>query len=239
MPTTFPDPRVRLQFIDRPHRSAPPEPPRARAGGGLFPRSVRFVCAWIGAMALAGGAMNATTPAQEAIAQQPRGTGGEDPATMVPVVPELHPLAIVADWYGDYLHPVGDAAAGPRRGMPSPLDPEAFEVLDQLLTGQLLEAVRHAMGTDAGVAGTLGFDPWINGQDFDLGGVTLKAGPAAAGEAQKSQVVAEVANFGAVSRVTFDFLQGTDGRWRLAEVHGKGPGDDGGSWQLSELLGQP
>ena len=181
---------------------------------------------------MAGAQLQVAVPGQEPPA-------GEDPATMVPTVPELHPLAIVADWYGSYLHPAGEPAAGPGGGVPSPFDPEAFEVLDQLLTGPLLEAVRQAMGTEAGVLGTIGFDPWVNGQDFDLGGVTLKAEPPAAGEAQQCRVIAEVENFGAVSRVTFDFLQGTDGRWRLAEVHGKGPGDDGDSWQLGELLDQP
>lgn len=152
---------------------------------------------------------------------------------MVPTVPLLPPLALTAAWFAGYLHP------GQPVGVPGPLDPESFDVLDQLLAEPLLGAVRGAMGTEAGVLGSLGFDPFVNGQDFDLGSVRLETGPLDPESADKAEVKAAVENFGVVSRMTFDFRRGDDGRWRLADWHCEGPGDDDPGWRLIELLRRP
>lgn len=83
-----------------------------------------------------------------------------------------------------------------------------------------------------GGVGRLDFDPWVNGQDFELGSVKLIStaqGP------DRRRVVASFDNMGErnVNRVDFEKR---GGKWYLTDIQNEQPDDDSGGWILSKLL---
>ena len=124
------------------------------------------------------------------------------------------PEAFVRSIYRSY-------AAGKAVGLPhQPLTPR----LRRLLETQDL--------VTEGEVGSFDFDPWVNGQDFELGPVMIKA--QAIGQSQQV-VTAQFTNFGEANTISVEFEQLQD-RWHLSDIRSKGTAADPAGWTLSQLL---
>jgi hypothetical protein len=125
-------------------------------------------------------------------------------------------------------------------------DPEAFvrSVYARYSAGEVVGLPPEAMSAElnrllekdaadaGGGVGRLDFDPWVNGQDFELGSVKLIStaqGP------DRRRVVASFDNMGErnVNRVDFEKR---GGKWYLTDIQNEQPDDDSGGWILSKLL---
>lgn len=125
-------------------------------------------------------------------------------------------------------------------------NPEAFvrSVYASYSAGKVVGLPREALSPDlhrmlerdeaeaGGGVGRLEFDPWVNGQDFDLRRVEL-IGKAQSGD--RYRVVVSFENMGErnVNRVDFEKRRG---KWYLADIRNEQPGSRTEGWVLSKLL---
>jgi hypothetical protein len=142
----------------------------------------------------------------------PAGATESDPAALVSRLYALHAETLESGAPGPADAPHRDAFFTPR--------------LVALFVAE--DALREAEGY-----GNLDFDPFYNGQDFEITGLAIATG-LDTGEA--AVVVARFSNFGTANEIDYDLLAGPDG-WRIDEVRSV---DAEAPWTLSELLaGQP
>lgn len=85
--------------------------------------------------------------------------------------------------------------------------------------------------TPEGEVGRLDFDPFVDGQDWELGAVKVKEIYRSGGEAR---VRADFANFGKPRSIVFSLVR-EDGAWRIDDIAGALPP----RWSLSEILTAP
>ena len=124
------------------------------------------------------------------------------------------PEAFVRSVYRSY-------AAGKAVGLPhQPLTPRLRRLLEK--QDLVME----------GEVGSFDFDPWINGQDYKLGPVTITA--QAIGQSQQV-VTAQFKNFGEANTISVEFEQLQD-RWHLSDIRSKGNAADPAGWTLSQVL---
>lgn len=71
-----------------------------------------------------------------------------------------------------------------------------------------------AAETPEGEVGRLDFDPFVDGQDWELGGLTVKEIYRSGGEAR---VRADFANFGKPRSIVFNLVR-EDGQWRIDDM---------------------
>lgn len=87
---------------------------------------------------------------------------------------------------------------------------------------------KDAAETPEGEVGRLDFDPFVDGQDWEIGGLTLKEVYRSGGEAR---VRADFANFGQPRSLLFSLVR-EDGGWRIADIAETLPP----RWTLSKIL---
>lgn len=88
-----------------------------------------------------------------------------------------------------------------------------------------------ASGTPDGEMGALSFDPYIDGQDFEL--ADLKIGdPAISGD--RAEVNVSFTNFGDPVSLTYDLVK-ENGGWRIDDVASTTPGAE---YRLSEIFSE-
>ncbi len=125
-------------------------------------------------------------------------------------------------------------------------DPEAFVrgVYASYSAGKVVGLPREALSPELhrllarderdarGGVGRLDFDPWVNGQDFELRGVELIGN---AQSVNRYRVAVSFENMGErnVNRVDFEKRRG---KWYLADIRNEQPGSRTGGWVLSKLL---
>lgn len=73
---------------------------------------------------------------------------------------------------------------------------------------------KDAAGTPDGEAGRLDFDPFVDGQDWEVGGLKLKDVYQSGGEAR---VRADFANFGQPRSILISLVR-EDGEWRIDDI---------------------
>lgn len=101
---------------------------------------------------------------------------------------------------------------------------------DELLTPSLralLEAERQDVA--AGALPALDFDPFVNGQDFELDALVV-SDPMVDGDA--ATVIVAFTNFGVGQQLRFSLLRRTEG-WKIDDIESL---NDGEGWRLSTLL---
>jgi hypothetical protein len=88
-----------------------------------------------------------------------------------------------------------------------------------------------AEATPEGEMGALGFDPFIDGQDWDI--TALEIG-AAQTDGDAAVVVVQFDNFGETRALSYDLVR-EDGSWKIDDVASTTPGSE---YRLSEILGR-
>lgn len=110
------------------------------------------------------------------------------------------------------------------------LDGELPTDQDQLLTPSLralLEAERQDVA--AGAPPALDFDPFVNGQDFELDALVV-SDPVVDGDA--ATVIVAFTNFGVGQQLRFSLLRRSEG-WKIDDIESLNAGE---GWRLSTLL---
>jgi hypothetical protein len=128
------------------------------------------------------------------------------------------PEAIVSEIYGYYTN---SNTIGIR-----PSDPELRPYFVDELTG-LLEADDELAGREG--LGRLGFDPFVDAQDFAIEDLDI-SGSGATGD--RATVEARFTNFGQPTRIVYSFVR-DDGAWLIEEIEAP---DGPYPWRLSDLL---
>ncbi len=103
---------------------------------------------------------------------------------------------------------------------------DAFELYSPSLAQLWQDMEKRSVATGAG---GLGFDPLVNGQDFDIDGFAVGA-PAMSGD--WAVVSATFTNFGMPQEIRFTLVRRAEG-WKIDDVESLA-GED--PWRLSELL---
>ncbi|HEX8667317.1 MAG TPA: DUF3828 domain-containing protein [Allosphingosinicella sp.] len=156
---------------------------------------------------------SAAPPAPEAkaalLASGPRGEPSNDKGV-------ADPVAYVRSIYDSYL------------ASRDPVDPSgAYSPGLQAL----IEKDREEAG---GEVGRLDFDPWINGQDWEIASVDLREEPARGGG---RTVVARFKNMDAATENRFSFVKAGD-KWLIDDIENVGgPADT--HWRLRQILSGP
>lgn len=133
---------------------------------------------------------------------------------------EADPATLVSDLYALHAQALED-------GTPGPSEPEHR---DAFFTPRLValfvaeDALREAEGY-----GNLDFDPFYNGQDFEITGLAVTT---SLDTGETAVVVARFENFGEANEIDYDLLAEPEG-WRIDEVRSA---DADAPWVLSELL---
>jgi hypothetical protein len=83
--------------------------------------------------------------------------------------------------------------------------------------------------TPDGEVGAVDFDPMINGQDYDLGTITIGKPRLYGGRAF---VTVSFENFGRPEEIRFTLVKG-DAGWKIDDIESLAPGSE---WRLSEIL---
>lgn len=106
-----------------------------------------------------------------------------------------------------------------------PVQPEGSEIYSKRLRA-LLD--KDAADTPEGEVGRLDFDPIVDGQDWEIGGLTLKEVYRSGGEAR---VRTDFANFGKPRSLLFSLVR-EDGAWRIDDIAETLPP----RWTFSKIL---
>jgi hypothetical protein len=128
---------------------------------------------------------------------------------------QADPVAFVRAIYSDYEN--GDDI------------PDVADRYSRGLRGLIERDRREA----AGEIGRLDFDPWINGQDWEISDVAVSESPR---EGARRIVVARFNNSGIATTIRFELVE-ENGRWLIDDiVRQAGPGE---GWRLREILSAP
>ncbi|MGK2922452.1 MAG: DUF3828 domain-containing protein [Methyloceanibacter sp.] len=106
-----------------------------------------------------------------------------------------------------------------------PVQPEGSEIYSKRLQA-LLD--KDAAETQEGEVGRLDFDPFVDGQDWEIGGLKVKEVYRSGGEAR---VRADFANFGKPRSILFSLVR-EGGEWRIDDIAETLPP----RWTLSKIL---
>ncbi len=141
--------------------------------------------------------------------------------------------------------PAAANARGPARGVAEPVAfvrsayaryaaDQDVPVPREAYSARLAALIEADEGEANGEVGRLGFDPWINGQDWTLSNIEVSSEPN--GETRHT-VVARFRNSGIPNVNRFHFVLVGD-RWALDDIENAGTPDQP-PWRLTEILSQP
>lgn len=102
----------------------------------------------------------------------------------------------------------------------------ASRYFDDTLTKLIVRDQKESEGE----IGRIGFDPFINGQDFEIRSVNVTV---TAEDADRARGVVGFTNFGRRQKVTYDLIRTAKG-WRISDIHWEGTKDT-----FRSLLSQP
>jgi hypothetical protein len=111
----------------------------------------------------------------------------------------------------------------------APGAPGHFEIRDHASPDLLSLFEADDARTPDGEMGALGFDPIVNGQDYDLSDVSVTE---AIRDDDKALVAASFSNMGTLQMLMFTLVPADEG-WQIDEIESVQPGFE---WRLTELL---
>lgn len=109
-------------------------------------------------------------------------------------------------------------------------DYSSEELARRYFDDTLTELIVRDQKESEGEIGRIGFDPFLNGQDFEIKSVNVTITPT---DTDRAKGVVNFVNFGRRQKVTYDLIKTVQG-WRISDIHWEGTKDT-----FRSLLSQP